>query len=121
MKKTAVSEMVLRLLKLSLPSESVIQERRKEYKERHWVQSVRRNNQASIGDYATKKEHRAPIIPAELKVCAWSLIFCLHAFPFVMNFLAVLSIYIPIHFTQEHLSMLYIVVYIYLKKMFKGG
>lgn len=65
---SAVSEMIIRLLKHCIPSEAVVKERREEFKEKHWVQCVRRGNQASIGDYPTKKEHRAPIVPIELKV-----------------------------------------------------
>ena len=45
-----------------------VAKRRAEAKEQHWVQSVRRGNMASIGDFPTPKEERAPIVPSELKV-----------------------------------------------------
>jgi hypothetical protein len=68
---SAVSELVVRLLKNALPSEAAVATRRAEVKEKHWAQQVRRGNTANIGDFPTPKEHRAPIIPPELKVAEW--------------------------------------------------
>mmetsp|Transcript_89079 Transcript_89079/g.172550 ORF Transcript_89079/g.172550 Transcript_89079/m.172550 type:complete len:364 (+) Transcript_89079:177-1268(+) len=68
---SAISELVVRLLKNSVPSEAAISKRRLEAKDKHWAQQVRRGNTANIGDFPTPKEHRAPIIPTELKVAEW--------------------------------------------------
>lgn len=64
----AVSEMVVRLLRLCVPAEAVVAARRKEAKELHWVQSVRRGLKANIGDFVCPKEDRAPIVPPELRI-----------------------------------------------------
>jgi len=65
---SAVAELVLKIMTLPPPTEKKMAGRREEVKAAHWVQEVRRGNMASIGDYVTPKEDRAPIIPRELKV-----------------------------------------------------
>ena len=61
---TASSELIVDILRNQLPTDEQIMERRREAKEAHWRQEVRRDNRADIADFvAGKRDPRAPVVP----------------------------------------------------------